>query len=116
MEKTRSTDLQGKHYVIQRLQLLQLFAHGDLGGDTDQGFHAYVAGGTAAGGGDLDLYGAKLIGQLCRHLLHGIHGVQDMCNLLVRNKKQFFIEAGHYKESDVIERVINRVKGIKIAN
>ncbi len=46
---------------------------------------------------------------------HGIHGVQDMCNLLVRNKKQFFIEAGHYKESDVIERAINRVKGIKIA-
>lgn len=46
---------------------------------------------------------------------HGIHGVQDMCNLLVRNKKQFFIEAGHYKESDVIDRVINRVKGIKIS-
>ena len=46
---------------------------------------------------------------------HGIHGVQDMCNLLVRNKKQFFIEAGHYLESDVIDRVINRVKGIKIA-
>ena len=47
---------------------------------------------------------------------HGIHGVQDMCNLLVRNGKQFFIEAGHYLESDVIDRVINRVKGIKIAN
>jgi len=47
---------------------------------------------------------------------HGIHGVQDMCNLLVRNNKQFFIEVGHYLESDVIERVINRVKGIKIAN
>lgn len=46
---------------------------------------------------------------------HGIHGVQDMCNLLVRNKKQFFIEVGHYAESDVIDRVINRVKGIKIA-
>lgn len=46
---------------------------------------------------------------------HGIHGVQDMCNLLVRNNKQFFIEAGHYRESDVIERVINRVRGIKIA-
>lgn len=46
---------------------------------------------------------------------HGIHGVQDMCNLLVRNKKQFFIEAGHYLESDVIDRVINRVKGIKVA-
>ncbi len=46
---------------------------------------------------------------------HGIHGVQDMCNLLVRNKKEFFIEAGHYKESDVIERVVSRVKGIKAA-
>ena len=46
---------------------------------------------------------------------HGIHGVQDMCNLLVRNNKKFFIEAGHYLESDVIERVINCVKGIKIA-
>lgn len=46
---------------------------------------------------------------------HGIHGVQDMCNLLVRNKKEFFIEAGHYLESDVIDRVIERVKGIKIA-
>lgn len=47
---------------------------------------------------------------------HGIHGVQDMCNLLVRNNKQFFIEVGHYLRSDVIDRVINRVKGIKIAN
>lgn len=47
---------------------------------------------------------------------HGIHGVQDMCNLLVRNKKQFFIEAGHYKESDVIDRTVARVKGIAAAN
>ena len=47
---------------------------------------------------------------------HGIHGVQDMCNLLIRNNKQFFIEAGHYSESDVIERVVNRVRGIKAAN
>lgn len=46
---------------------------------------------------------------------HGIHGVQDMCNLLVRNKKQFFIEAGHYEKSDVIERVIKRAKGVKAA-
>lgn len=46
---------------------------------------------------------------------HGIHGVQDMCNLLVRNGKQFFVEAGHYIESDVIERVVQRVKGIKAA-
>lgn len=47
---------------------------------------------------------------------HGIHGVQDMCNLLVRNDKKFFVEAGHYSESDVIERVVKRVKGIKAAN
>lgn len=46
---------------------------------------------------------------------HGIHGVQDMCNLLIRNGKQFFIEAGHYTESDVIDRVIRRVKGIQAA-
>ena len=46
---------------------------------------------------------------------HGIHGVQDMCNLLVRNGKEFFVEAGHYIESDVIERVVQRVKGIKAA-
>lgn len=36
---------------------------------------------------------------------HGIHGVQDMCNLLVRNGKTFCIEAGHWAESDVLERV-----------
>ena len=47
---------------------------------------------------------------------HGIHGVQDMCNLLVRNKKPFFIEAGHYEKSDVIDRVVKRAKGIKAAN
>ena len=38
-----------------------------------------------------------------------------MCNLLIRNNKKFFIEAGHYSESDVIERVVGRVKGIKAA-
>lgn len=45
---------------------------------------------------------------------HGIHGVQDMCNLLLRNGKKFFIEAGHYEHSDVVERVISRVRSIKI--
>lgn len=47
---------------------------------------------------------------------HGIHGVQDMCNLLVRNGKQFFIEAGHYENSDVINRVVKRAKGIRAKN
>lgn len=47
---------------------------------------------------------------------HGIHGVQDMCNLLRRNKKDFSIFAGHWQNSDVINRVVNAVKGIKIAD
>jgi L-arabinose isomerase len=37
---------------------------------------------------------------------HGIHGVQDMCNLLIRYGKAFQIETGHWKESDVIDRVV----------
>lgn len=36
---------------------------------------------------------------------HGIHGVQDMCNLLVRNGKPFAIFAGHAEHSDVLDRV-----------
>lgn len=38
-------------------------------------------------------------------LNHGIHGVQDLCSVLKKNKKEFYIEAGHYKNSDVIKRV-----------
>ena len=42
---------------------------------------------------------------------HGIHGVQDMCNLLIRNRKTFTVCAGHLDHSpighsDVIERVV----------
>ena len=47
---------------------------------------------------------------------HGIHGVQDMCNLLIRNNKQFFIEAGHYEKSDVLDRVVKRALGVKVSN
>ena len=36
---------------------------------------------------------------------HGIHGVQDMCNRLCRNRKPFVIYAGHADTSDVIERI-----------
>jgi L-arabinose isomerase len=46
---------------------------------------------------------------------HGIHGVQDMCNLLLRNKKTFKIEAGHWKESDVIDRVVKHIQAAQIA-
>jgi len=47
---------------------------------------------------------------------HGIHGVQDMCNLLVRNGKQFCIEAGHWRQSDVLDRVVDRVCSARIAS
>lgn len=36
---------------------------------------------------------------------HGVHGVQDMCNLLRRRSKAFIIEAGHWHASDVLDRV-----------
>ncbi len=38
-------------------------------------------------------------------LNHGIHGVQDMCNLLKRNNKIYSVFAGHIEHSDVIARV-----------
>lgn len=40
---------------------------------------------------------------------HGIHGVQDMCNLLLRNNKNFTIETGHWKNSDVIDRLCAKI-------
>lgn len=39
---------------------------------------------------------------------HGIHGVQDLCNLMIRQNIEYYVEAGHYKQSDVIKRVYNR--------
>jgi L-arabinose isomerase len=46
---------------------------------------------------------------------HGIHGVQDMCNLLIRNGKEFFIEAGHWEHSDVLDRIVERLKAVRMA-
>jgi len=40
---------------------------------------------------------------------HGIHGVQDMCNLLVRRGKPFQVEAGHWQKSDVLDRVVRHL-------
>ena len=45
---------------------------------------------------------------------HGIHGVQDMCNLLKRHGKEFLIESGHWEKSDVIERVVDDLKAIAL--
>lgn len=41
---------------------------------------------------------------------HGIHGVMDMCCMLKRYGKDYAIAAGHYKESDVIDRVLGFVR------
>ncbi len=41
---------------------------------------------------------------------HGIHGVMDMCNLLRRRGKTYAIAAGHYENSDVIDRCLGFVK------
>lgn len=47
---------------------------------------------------------------------HGIHGVMDMCNLLIRNGKQFQIEAGHWEKSDVLDRVAAWARAAKLAS
>lgn len=36
---------------------------------------------------------------------HGIHGVQDLANMLRRLGKPYRVEAGHWENSDVLERV-----------
>lgn len=47
---------------------------------------------------------------------HGIHGVQDMCNMLLRNNKVFEIFAGHLKNSDVMERIVSAINGAVMAS
>jgi len=47
---------------------------------------------------------------------HGIHGVQDFCNILVRMGKRFQIEAGHWKESDVLDRVARWIRSARVAS
>ena len=46
---------------------------------------------------------------------HGIHGVQDMCNLLLRNHKAFQIEAGHWEKSSVLDRVAGWARAARLA-
>lgn len=47
---------------------------------------------------------------------HGIHGVQDMCNMLIRKGKVFEIEAGHWKNSDVLDRIVGWAKAAMLAS
>lgn len=46
---------------------------------------------------------------------HGIHGVQDICNLLKRHKKEYTVFAGHFENSDVVKRVVNAARAIMAA-
>jgi L-arabinose isomerase len=46
---------------------------------------------------------------------HGIHGVQDMCNLLRRKHKAFQIEAGHWEKSTVLDRVAGWAHSARLA-
>ena len=46
---------------------------------------------------------------------HGIHGVQDMCNLLRRRGKDYSLFVGHYTESDVLRRVCDAARAVKAA-
>jgi L-arabinose isomerase len=49
-------------------------------------------------------------------LNHGIHGVQDMCNLLLRNGKKFMIYAGHMEHSDVLKKVAAACRSAMVAH
>lgn len=46
---------------------------------------------------------------------HGIHGVQDLCNLLIRHGKPFQIEVGHWEHSDVLDRVAQWARAAQLA-
>ncbi|MCL2813247.1 MAG: hypothetical protein FWD23_01460 [Oscillospiraceae bacterium] len=46
---------------------------------------------------------------------HGIHGVMDMCSLLVKNGKRFAIAAGHLENFEVISRAAGFVKAAACA-
>lgn len=45
---------------------------------------------------------------------HGIHGVQDMCNLLKRNGKPYYICAGHALHSEVISEVVGMCRAAAV--
>ncbi len=46
---------------------------------------------------------------------HGIHGVMDMCSMLKRYGKPYAIAAGHYTDSDCIDRVCGFVRSAAAA-
>lgn len=47
---------------------------------------------------------------------HGVHGVMDMCSMLKRYGKPYAIAAGHYQQSDVIDRACGFVRAAVAAS
>lgn len=45
---------------------------------------------------------------------HGIHGVQDLCNVLLRKGKPYALEVGHWQQSDVLDRVASRAAAARL--
>ena len=58
---------------------------------------------------DYDFMGSFYTGDII-NANHGIHGVQDMCNLLTRRGIPYAVEAGQLDNSDVIDRVVRDCK------
>lgn len=54
-------------------------------------------------------YGGKLMAN------HGIHGVQDMCNMLLKYRKKFLICAGHYQDQKYLERLSRTIRAAGMA-
>ena len=46
---------------------------------------------------------------------HGIHGVQDFCNLLLRKRKPFLITAGAWKDSAFLDNAARKLVGAGLA-
>ncbi len=46
---------------------------------------------------------------------HGIHGVQDLCSMLLRKGKYYFIETGHWKNSEVMDSVVLDMKAARLS-
>ncbi|MGI5925285.1 MAG: L-arabinose isomerase family protein [Lentisphaeria bacterium] len=46
---------------------------------------------------------------------HGIHGVQDLCNLLLRRKKPFRIACGHFEHSNVLDELTQLLQSAAMA-
>lgn len=47
---------------------------------------------------------------------HGIHGVQDLCNILIRHGKPFEVVAGHWERSNALDRVVMWSRAAKMAS